>query len=72
MRGSQTVSGITRAGNRLGINALAIAALLVLKCWRGRSRQRRHLRELDDRLLRDVGLSRENVAREVEKPFWRG
>lgn len=36
-----------------------------------RARQRRSLRELDDRLLRDVGLSRCDVAIECAKPFWR-
>lgn len=36
-----------------------------------RMRQRRALAELDARLLADVGLSREQVARECAKPFWR-
>ncbi len=33
--------------------------------------QRRALAELDDRMLRDVGLSRADVEREISKPFWR-
>lgn len=36
-----------------------------------RRRGRRELRELDERLLRDVGLSREQALREADKPFWR-
>lgn len=35
--------------------------------WRGR----RELAQLDERLLRDVGISREQALREAEKPFWR-
>ena len=38
--------------------------------WLDRSRQRRHLGELDDRLLRDIGLSRAEVEHEISQPFW--
>jgi uncharacterized protein YjiS (DUF1127 family) len=38
--------------------------------WLDRARQRRHLGELDDRLLRDIGLSRADVEHEVSQPFW--
>lgn len=38
--------------------------------WLDRARQRRHLGELDDRLLRDIGLSRAEVEHEVSQPFW--
>ena len=38
--------------------------------WLDRARQRRHLGELDDRLLRDIGLSRAEVENEVSRPFW--
>ena len=36
-----------------------------------RSRQRRALASLNDDQLRDIGLSRSDVAGETEKPFWR-
>jgi uncharacterized protein YjiS (DUF1127 family) len=36
-----------------------------------RARQRRALARLDDRLLRDIGLSSADVADELAKPFWR-
>ncbi len=39
--------------------------------WQDRFSQRLRLTELDDRLLRDVGLSRGDVAYEAAKPFWR-
>jgi uncharacterized protein YjiS (DUF1127 family) len=38
--------------------------------WQERSRERRHLAELPDHVLRDVGLSRADVAHEAAKPFW--
>ena len=38
--------------------------------WMQRSQQRRQLRELDDRALRDIGLSRAEVNAEADKPFW--
>jgi uncharacterized protein YjiS (DUF1127 family) len=42
-----------------------------LESWQERVHQRRHLLELDERLLRDIGLSRYDVEREAAKPFWR-
>jgi uncharacterized protein YjiS (DUF1127 family) len=58
---------------RPALSALASAALFVVEtllAWQERVRQRRHLSGLDDRLLKDIGLSRADVQREVEKPFW--
>lgn len=39
--------------------------------WMTRARGRRALAELEDRLLRDVGLSRDDARRESAKPCWR-
>ncbi len=39
--------------------------------WRARYWQRRSLSKLDDRLLKDVGLTRKDAAQETAKPFWR-
>jgi uncharacterized protein YjiS (DUF1127 family) len=39
--------------------------------WVQRSRQRSLLSELDDERLRDLGLSKKDVARECAKWFWR-
>jgi uncharacterized protein YjiS (DUF1127 family) len=50
------------------------AWLRTLGFWIDRSRQRRQLgelAELNDYLLKDIGLSREEAMREAEKPFWR-
>lgn len=35
-----------------------------------RGRQRRALADLDDRLLRDIGLTRADVRDEYAKPIW--
>lgn len=42
-----------------------------LLTWRARASQRQGLAELDDKSLRDIGLTRSDVEREVRKPFWR-
>jgi len=44
----------------------------LLFVWQSRSAQRLHLAQLDDRLLRDMGLSRADILLECEKPFWKG
>lgn len=38
--------------------------------WHQRARQRAALRALNDRMLRDIGLSTADVQREASKPFW--
>ncbi|MDR3517119.1 MAG: DUF1127 domain-containing protein [Azospirillaceae bacterium] len=39
--------------------------------WRERIEQRRQLAELDERMLRDIGVSAADVVGEVDKPFWK-
>jgi uncharacterized protein YjiS (DUF1127 family) len=39
--------------------------------WIARPRQRRDLAELEDHLLRDIGVSRREALREAAKPFWK-
>ncbi len=38
--------------------------------WRSQSRSRKHLADLPDHLLNDVGLTKEQARRESERPFW--
>lgn len=47
------------------------ALILTVLVWHERRRQRRHLAQLNDHMLRDIGLSRGDVWAECEKPFWR-
>jgi uncharacterized protein YjiS (DUF1127 family) len=42
----------------------------VLMRWLDASRSRRTLDELDDHMLRDIGLTREQARRESSKFFW--
>jgi uncharacterized protein YjiS (DUF1127 family) len=39
--------------------------------WAERAAERRHLSELDDHLLNDIGLNRADVDLVSTKPFWR-
>jgi uncharacterized protein YjiS (DUF1127 family) len=39
--------------------------------WSERIRQRRQLLSLSDQMLSDIGVSRAEVFKECEKPFWR-
>jgi uncharacterized protein YjiS (DUF1127 family) len=41
-----------------------------IRLWRERARSRQQLRELSDRMLRDIGLRREEVGYQFPKPFW--
>jgi uncharacterized protein YjiS (DUF1127 family) len=56
---------------RFGVGAGLEAVATAFYQWRDRVRQRKMLARLDDRLLRDIGLSRSDVEREVQKPFWK-
>jgi uncharacterized protein YjiS (DUF1127 family) len=49
---------------------LVARAFELVAIWRQRSRERRQLQSLDDHALSDLGLSRDQVMREIEKPFW--
>ncbi|MER9455970.1 DUF1127 domain-containing protein [Mesorhizobium sp. M0478] len=42
----------------------------LLARWYDRHLQRPGLAEIDDHLLRDLGLTREDVRRECAKSFW--
>jgi uncharacterized protein YjiS (DUF1127 family) len=46
-------------------------AVDVVLTWRERARTRRQLLAFDDRLLKDIGITRLDARSEAEKPFWR-
>lgn len=57
---------------RTRTTALPLAGLFsLLARWLRRIQHRRALRELDDRMLRDIGLTRGEVDRISREPFWR-
>ncbi len=39
--------------------------------WRRRSFSRAMLTSFDERMLRDIGITRVDAWREINKPFWR-
>ncbi len=51
--------------------ARAVGHFTVLQAWNERARQRRHLSQLDDRLLADIGVSRAAAAQEAAKQPWK-
>jgi uncharacterized protein YjiS (DUF1127 family) len=42
-----------------------------LREWRRRMRDRARLGEFDDRMLKDIGLTRTDAEFLINKPFWR-
>jgi uncharacterized protein YjiS (DUF1127 family) len=54
-----------------GLMRLGGAAVHTLWFWVERSRQRRALARLNDHLLRDIGLTRDEARRECANPFWK-
>ena len=45
--------------------------LNTLRLWQQRARGRQHLRQFDDHMLRDIGITRLQAEAEATKPFWR-
>ena len=43
-----------------------------LALWIERAGERRNLSDLDDHLLRDIGLPLYDARREAKRPFWKG
>ena len=66
--------GGPRVGSRRARYAPSGAAQWVLwtfREWRRRARDRSQLAQLDDRMLRDIGLTRADAEFLSNKPFWR-
>lgn len=53
------------------VEILSVERRLLIWTQFEKVRQRRMLLEIDDRLLRDIGLTREQAEREARKPFWK-
>jgi uncharacterized protein YjiS (DUF1127 family) len=68
------IAGAETLYHERGLLTLIGEALLKPWFWAGRSRQRRQLgelAELNNHLLKDIGVSQEEALREAAKPFWR-
>jgi uncharacterized protein YjiS (DUF1127 family) len=55
---------------RRGLAAWLLRAIELVLSWQEVARQRRSLLELDDRLLKDIGITRADAQREASRPFW--
>ena len=58
--------------NESRTTAAARSLMRTLRVWRARHRERHMFELVEERDLRDVGLSRWEFDRELAKPFWRG
>lgn len=53
----------------LGLVALRIAVMVTK--WDQRARTRKHLNNLDDYHLKDIGITRGEACTEANRPFWK-
>ena len=63
-----------RPGQRSGVLALGDAwdhTVATLREWCRRIREREELAQLDERMLKDIGLTRADARFLSNKPFWR-
>jgi uncharacterized protein YjiS (DUF1127 family) len=65
-----SIAANDRARSGLPARPSPFAWLAALKRMHERWRQRQALLELDDRLLRDIGITRAEANREARKGFW--
>ena len=62
--------GAGQQGFFYGLGRAVVSLFDALLIWQERAAQRSRLQGLEDHLLRDVGLTRDQVVREADKPFW--
>jgi uncharacterized protein YjiS (DUF1127 family) len=53
------------------LRSFAFACTRPIAIWADRARQRRTLANLDDHMLRDIGITRGQARRECARSFWR-
>ncbi|WP_417719155.1 DUF1127 domain-containing protein [Salipiger sp.] len=54
------------------LSAVALRAAVALARWSELSRTRKALKQLDEHILRDVGLERHAAYTEARRKFWQG
>ena len=52
-------------------NSVLKGVIRLLQLWRERARSHPQLCELDDYMLRDIGLTRDALLCESTRPYWR-
>lgn len=69
--GRSTATTVGRKEPASRFPTIVVAVVRGLTGWAERARQRRALLALDDSMLKDIGVTRADVMRECDKPFWR-
>jgi len=64
------VDGVPRRRTRGGLTVAARRALATLREWRRRAHDRAEIAKLDDRMLKDIGITRADAEFLSNKPFW--
>ncbi len=53
------------------LSRVMLRAAVLVATWDNRARTRRHLRDLDHHILKDIGIDPMRAEAEAERPFWR-
>jgi uncharacterized protein YjiS (DUF1127 family) len=53
------------------LSRMVVTLALTVAAWELRHRTRKHLNDLSQNILTDIGLDRHAAQLEAEKPFWR-
>ncbi|PPB81639.1 uncharacterized protein YjiS (DUF1127 family) [Albidovulum inexpectatum] len=61
---------VTAPMGRVGLNGLVRSIARTLSHWAARRRTRLALADLDETLLRDIGIDPLTRDREIRRPFW--
>mgnify|MGYP001159352706 CR=1 FL=1 len=54
------------------LSRLVLRAAVLVMIWETRHRTRAHLAQLDQHMLKDIGLDPLTARAETDQPFWRG
>jgi uncharacterized protein YjiS (DUF1127 family) len=68
---TQTNDHLFQSRNPIAVVPTLMSSLEYVFDWFTRRSERHMLSGLDERTLRDIGISKADVYREVLKPFWR-
>jgi uncharacterized protein YjiS (DUF1127 family) len=61
---------VRRRAMRPSLGQVLSRVFAALHEWRRRSRDRAELARFDERMLRDIGITRVEIWREINQPFW--
>jgi uncharacterized protein YjiS (DUF1127 family) len=68
---AQVISNLGIAQRKSYIGEGLVALFNRVSEWSERRRARKHLYQMPDYILADIGVSRAEVDAEYEKPFWK-